>query len=467
MTDAILNRRSLLASAAAVMFTAAGGAVLAQTSRKPNFIIILCDDMGFGDIGPFGNTVIPTPNLDRMAREGALLTDYYAPANVCTPSRAGMLTGRQAPRVGLPRVLQPVDTIGLPASERTIATLLKPAGYKTALFGKWHLGHTGEHWPPTKFGYDHFYGLPYSHDQVPNGLFEADAGSDEIKSEPLDFKWEGVFKTTVETNVDFTSQIEYKLAAQAERFIEANRGGPFYVQLNISTPHLPEIPSAAFKGKSKAGPYGDTIMDIDAIVGHLLGRLREWKLEKDTLVIFTSDNGPWYWGSAGGLRDRKAGAGYDGGYHVPCIAWRPGWVPAGKRVTSVVSGMDFLPTFCAMAGVAVPTDRPIDGVNVTEVLHSGAPTPREELVLLSGTEVSAIRTDRWKYVALRQATLFGYDELYDMRADPSESYNVKLRHPDVVADMRKRFARAQAEFKQYAPATAPARAGAPPSAVRN
>ncbi|WP_245654108.1 sulfatase family protein [Novosphingobium rosa] len=446
-----LSRRSLLGGAAgmALMISTEGLAAVTRPRQKPNFIVILCDDLGYGDTGPFGNTRVRTPNLDRMAREGTVLSSYYAPANLCTPSRAGLLTGRYPVRTGLARaVIQAAEKRGLPRSEVTIAQALKPAGYASALFGKWHLGHTGDYWPPTHYGFDRFYGIPYSHDMVPLAIFDAHAGVAEVKQEPVDFAYPGALKVKpgVDDVANYTSSLEEKLYDQAAGFIESNKDRPFYLELALTTPHLPEIPSKDFKGRSKLGPYADTVEEIDAIVGKLLDTVQRLGLEKDTLVLFTSDNGPWYWGNVTPLRDRKGGAAYDGGYRVPMIAWRPGWIHAGARYDALCSGIDLLPTFCKLAGVAPPAGVTLDGIDITATLQNGTALDRE-VVLFQGPEVVGIRTQKWKYIRLMPYPLFGYDELYDVQNDIGESYNLVALHPDVLKDMRERFERAKAIFQ--------------------
>jgi arylsulfatase A-like enzyme len=384
-----------------------------------------------------------------MAREGAVLSSYYAPANLCTPSRAGLLTGRYPVRTGLARaVIQAAEKRGLPRSEVTIAQALKPAGYASALFGKWHLGHTGDYWPPTNYGFDRFYGIPYSHDMVPLAIFDARAGVAEVKQEPVDFSYPGALrvKPGVDDVANYTSSLEEKLYDQAAGFIEANKDRPFYLELALTTPHLPEIPSKDFKGHSKVGPYGDTVEEIDSIVGKLLDTVRRLGLEQDMLVLFTSDNGPWYWGSVGPLRDRKGGAAYDGGYRVPMIAWRPGWIHAGAHYDALCSGIDLLATFCKLAGVAPPAGVTLDGIDITATLRNGTAIDRE-VVLFQGPEVVGIRTQKWKYIRLAPYPLFGYDELYDVQNDIGESYNLSALHPDVLKDMRERFDRAKAIFQ--------------------
>jgi len=307
-----------------------------KKGRPPNFIVVLCDDLGYGDIAALGARRIRTPNLDRMVREGTLLTDFYAAANLCTPSRAGLLTGRYPIRTGLAyEVILSNDRRGLPQSEVTIAEALKPE-YATALIGKWHLGHVAPYWPPTVQGFDLFFGLPYSHDIMPLSLYESGPGV-ELTKEDVDFP-----------------QLQQRFYARAERFIEANRDRPFFLDLALSAPHLPSYPHPAHGGYSNAGAYGDVVEEVDALMGRLFAKLKDLGIERDTMVMFTSDNGPWFEGSPGDLRGRKGGAASDGGYRVPMIVRQPGVVPEGKRVNSIAMQIDLLPTLCAMAGKPLP-----------------------------------------------------------------------------------------------------------------
>ncbi len=441
-----INRRAVLSGTSALA-TAGLAAPLpaARPARKPNFVVILCDDMGYGDVEPFGGR-IPTPNLSRMAREGLAATDYYAPANICTPSRAGLLTGRYPVRTGLGyEVILAGDDRGLPLSETTIASALKPAGYATALVGKWHLGQVAPYWPPTGHGFDEFFGIPYSHDIEPLDLFQVKAGGEPQKV-PFDLH---------------TLQQQFHLAA--ERFIETNRDRPFFLELALSAPHLPEYPFRTYKGRTRQGAYGDVIVEIDAIVGRVLDKLRALGLDRDTLVLFTSDNGPWFEGSSGPLRDRKGGAGYDGAYRVPFIAWQPGTVPRGARTDSIMCGIDLLPTFCAMAGAPIPTGVELDGRDVSSILRTGAgPSPHDEILLFHNEDVVGVRTQKWKYVeqsfyraSLNDMVKRGYPQLYDAAVDVDESYSLAEGNPDVVADMRRRLAAAQSRFAPY-------RKGVPP-----
>jgi arylsulfatase A len=434
-----MKRRHFLgmSTAAIAALSLDGSAVFAAQKRKPNFIVILCDDMGFGDVEPMGGKTIKTPNINRMAREGTVLTDYYAPANICTPSRAGFLTGRYPIRTGLGyQVILQNDTRGLPLSEVTIAEALKPAGYVSGLFGKWHLGHVEPSWPPTKHGFDLFFGLPYSHDMKPLSIYTDNGPGVELTTEDVDFP-----------------QLQQRFYNRAEKFIEDNKDKPFFVELALSAPHLQNDPNPAHRGHSTAGAYGDVVEEIDAIIGKLTAKLKALGLDRDTLVILTSDNGPWYEGSAGGLHERKGGAGYDGGYRVPFVARMPGTVRAGKRSDAIAMGIDFLPTFCAMAGVALPAGVEIDGADISAVLTKGAATPHDQLLLFDNEDLVAVRTQRWKYIT---ATYYhGYlmplapnsPQLYDMKASIAEEYSAASQHPDALKDMQDRMKAAQAIFR--------------------
>ncbi len=431
-----MHRREMLAGVAASALAA--GAAGAKPVRPPNFIVVLCDDLGYGDVsGVYGPALIETPAIEAMAREGVVLTDYYAPANLCSPSRAGLLTGRYAVRAGLGyEVIMADDDRGLPLSEITIGKALKPAGYATALFGKWHLGHRGPAWPPTKHGFDAYFGIPYSHDMNPLALYESHAGSDEVKQSPVVY-----------------DRLQQDFYGAAERFIEAHKDRPFFVELALSAPHLPEHPHPGFDVGSVAGPYGAVVREIDSIVDRLLTKLRALKLEHDTIVVFTSDNGPWFEGSTGGLRDRKGGPGYDGGYRVPCIVWGPGRIPAGKRTSAMAMGIDFLPTFRAMAGLPPLDGVTLDGKDISAVLLNGAPSPHDQLILFDNETPIALRTQDWKYVggtvyrgARLPYSLLGYEELYHVKLDKAESYSVAATYPDVARAMKARFDQAVADF---------------------
>jgi len=405
-------------------------------ARKPNFVIVLCDDLGYGDVGAFGGKLIKTPNIDRMAAEGVCLTDYYAPANICTPSRAGLLTGRYPIRTGLGyEVIQQQEDRGLPLSEVTLPKALK-ADYGSGLFCELHLGHVGPSWAPPKLGFDTYFGIPYSHDMKQLALYESHEGSDVVVSMPADLP-----------------TLQQQFYAKAEAFMEAHHDRPFLVELALSTPHLPDISGAPFKGKSAAGGFGDMVEEIDSLMGRLMAKLKALKIDRETLILFTSDNGPWFEGSSGPLRERKGGGAYDGASRVPFIARMPGTLPAGRRIASMASGVDILPTLCAMAKVPLPTDVIIDGKDLTPVLMKGAASPHQEIILFDNENVVGIRTQRWKYVDRAYYRnmnlpfgLMGLDELYDLSIDPGENYSVASLHPEILSEMKGRFARAKATF---------------------
>jgi uncharacterized sulfatase len=435
-----MKRRLFLEQSALALASAAAGPwAKAAAKHPPNFIVVLCDDLGYGDIAAFGAKRIRTPHLDRLVRESTVLTDFYAAANLCTPSRAGLLTGRYPIRTGLAyEVILANDTRGLAQSEVTIAEALKPE-YATALIGKWHLGHVAPYWPPTQQGFDLFFGLPYSHDIKPLSLYESSGPGIELTKEDVDFP-----------------QLQQRFYARAERFIEDNRDRPFFLDLALSAPHLPSYPHPDHNGHSRAGAYGDVVEEVDDIVGRLLAKLKALEIERDTLILFTSDNGPWFEGSPGIFRGRKGGGANDGGYRVPCIVRQPGVIPAGREVSSIAMAIDLLPTFCGMAGKTLPAGVELDGLDITNVLRRGAASPHEELVLFDNENVVAIRTQRWKYVVNEyQRSSYvrlddkGYPQLYDMESVEPEQYSVAARQPEVLKEMQERLARAERTFAPY------------------
>lgn len=441
-----LHRRQVLKLLAAAAAAGMTGRAAAATKRAPNFIVVMCDDLGYGDIQATGGHTIRTPHLNRMAAEGLVLTDFYAAANLCTPSRAGFLTGRYPIRTGLARgVIMQNDSRGLQPAEVTIAEALKP-DYASALIGKWHLGHVAPYWPPTRQGFDLFFGLPYSHDMLPLSLYESNAAGVELTKEDVDYP-----------------RLQQRFYSRAEQFITQQRARPFFLNLALSAPHLPNFPAADHEGHSNAGLYGDTVEEVDALSGKLMALLKELEIDRDTLLIFTSDNGPWFEGSAGVLRQRKGGGAYDGGYRVPCIAHWPGTIPAGKKSSAIAMSTDLLPTFCALAGRSLPQDVMIDGRDISAVLTRMAVSPHDQLVLFDNEDVVGIRTQRWKYVAADYFRGYhmdiqtrGYPQLYDIQADPTESYSLAAREPVVLKDMQARLQRAR---EMFAPLRSEARSG--------
>jgi arylsulfatase A len=435
--SSITRRDALRFGGGLVGATLIGASALAAGGRRaPNFVIVLADDLGYGDLGSYGSKLIKTPHLDRMARSGLMMTDFYASANICTPSRAGLLTGRYPIRTGLAHeVIQAKDTNGLPQAEVTLAEALKST-HKSALIGKWHLGHVPPYWPPTTQGFDLFHGLPYSHDMKPLAMYTAEPGV-ELAKEDVQF-----------------DRLTQRFFDRGIRFIEDNKSDPFLLVLALTAPHVPLDPHPNHKGHSQAAAYGDIVEEVDTQVGRLMARLKALKLDKDTVVIVTSDNGPWFEGSAGSLRERKGAAGWDGGYRVPFIVWGPGRIPAGRKSSALAMNIDLLPTLLVQAGVAPPDGVTLDGRDLSDVWRKGGPSPHGELILFDNERVAAIRTDRWKFVARSYYRTYdlplarlGANLLFDVRADPAENYNLAAKHPDVVKDMRARLDRARAQFE--------------------
>lgn len=414
---------------------------------RPNFIVIFTDDQGYQDLGCYGSPDISTPNLDRMAQEGMRFTDFYAAAPICSPSRAALLTGCYPPRVGVTRVFFPKDDIGLSRSNSTIAEILKPQGYATACIGKWHLGHKPE-FLPTRRGFDSYFGIPYSNDMTIDP--EAKLAEDIVLREGVNVEGirSGSFRNTdtllmrdeevIEFPADQTT-ITQRYTRKAVDFIKTNRDKPFFLYLAHTMPHVPLAASPEFKGKSKRGLYGDTIEEIDWSAGKILDTLKELGLDSNTLVIFTSDNGPWLQfnedgGSALPLRDGKF-ATYEGGMREPCIAWWPGKIPAGVVCGEVASTIDFLPTFAGLANAQLPEEQIIDGKDIFPLLNGtpGAESPHDAFYYYAGEQIQAIRQGKWKLRYIEG----GQPELYDLESDISESNNLAVDQPDLVSSMKR------------------------------
>jgi len=420
--------------------------------RPPNIVVILCDDLGYGDVGAFGNPTIRTPNLDRMAAEGQRWTSFYVADSVCTPSRAALLTGRLPIRTGMfsdtRRVLFPDSAGGLPPSEITIAELLKARGYATTAIGKWHLGSQPEYLP-TKQGFDAYYGIPYSNDMDATFKFSTrDEYVNFMKNPKLEY-WNVPLmrnEQVVERPADQTT-ITQRYTDEAIKFINANKNKPFFVYLAHSMPHMPLFRSKNFENKSARGLYGDVIEELDANIGRVLDTLRQLKLDRNTLVVFTSDNGPWavfdeQGGSAGLLRGAKGGT-YEGGMREPTIFWRPGAIKPGV-VTDIGSTLDLLPTFCALAGAPTPSDRVLDGYDLSEVLQGKGRSPRQTMFYWRGSKLYAVRHGSFKAHFITQSE-YGADapvthatpELYNLDQDPSEKWNIAATRPEVIAEIRR------------------------------
>lgn len=429
--------------------------------RPPNFIVIYADDMGYADIGPFstkqGADRPQTPNLDRMAAEGMRLTNFYTAQAVCSASRAALLLGSYPNRVGIQGALNHTAKHGINRDELTIAEVLRPRGYASAIFGKWHLGH---HQPflPVHHGFDEYLGLPYSNDMWPHhperGAFFPDLplieGDDVAKLDPDQ------------------SQLTTWYTERAVKFIEAHRDRPFFLYVPHSMPHVPLFVSGKYRGKTPGGLYGDVIAEIDWSVGQILDAVKRTKLDENTLVIFTSDNGPWlsygnHGGSKGTFREGK-GTAFEGGVRVPFLARWPGRIPKGAVGHLPAMTIDILPTLAGLAGASVPADRIIDGRDMWPLLadQPGARAPHDVLYFYWGTELHAIRSGKWKvhlphpYQSLEAAGGDGRPgkyvrkeielSLFDLEKDAEETTNVADRNPEVVKMLLEHAERAREDL---------------------
>ncbi len=422
------------------MVAAVVSLILASQGRPPNIIQIVADDVAWDDIGCYGARDIKTPNIDRLAKEGVRFTNYYAPSPVCTPTRAALLTGCYAQRVSQPTVLFPDAKVGLNPEETTIAEALKPAGYATALIGKWHNGHLPQFLPPNQ-GFDLYFGIPYPNDMGPDRLtFTEPRVSREFPSIPL---YRGL--KVVEPSAQLASLPE-RFAAEAVKFIDANRGRPFLLHYaNIET-HIPWLTSRPFQYKSKAGVFGDAVQCLDWQVGQILNALEHNGLEKNTVIIFVADNGPlmsldWelegIYGHAATvdvrrkhrLRGGKYQNKYEGGSRVAGIAWGPGRVASGKVSSAIVTGMDWFPTLIGYAGARLPAAK-IDGVDLRAILEKGdGPDAHRAVFLYETYRLAAVRSGKWKLV-------FGKDiELYDLSRDVGEKSNVSATNPTIAKEL--------------------------------
>lgn len=440
-----MSRRAIWTGALVLLSMAA----YAHAAAQPNLVIILVDDMGYGDIGCYGSTLNRTPNCDRMAAEGMKLTSFYA-APVCTPSRAQLLTGCYAKRVSLPAVIFPAAKIGLAANEHTIADLLRQQGYATQCIGKWHVGDQVQ-FLPTRRGFDHYLGLPYSNDMGGewDGAPDAPPGK---RYPPLPLVRD---ETVIDTmNGDRQDRIEQIYTDEAVKFITDHKDRPFFLYLAHTAVHVPLHPGAAFKGKSRNGTYGDWVEEVDASTGRVIETIRALKLARNTLVIFTSDNGPWLTqgkdgGTAGPLRGGKGGT-YEGGMREPTIAWWPGHIPPRSVSDAVTGEIDLLPTFVKLAGGKIPTDNKIDGFDILPLLLGQTrQSPREVQYYFDGNELQAVRKGPWKMAIAPQheqnrpqgqpqpKSQPPFPKLYNLDSDIGERNDVAGAHPEVIEELQK------------------------------
>jgi len=449
MPDSVSRRDFLRSATAAALLGAACpwrlcGQAGATSAARPNFVIIFCDDLGYGDIGCFGAKGYITPNLDRMASQGVRFTDFHAATAVCSASRAALLTGCYPERVGILGALGPASKVGISDSEATIASVLKGAGYATAIYGKWHLGDSPQ-FLPTRHGFDEWFGLPYSNDMWPK---HPTNGAD-YPPLPL-YENEKV----VEYNPDQRNLTTW-YTQHAVSFIERNRERPFFLYLAHNMPHVPLYVSDKFAGATARGLFGDVIEEIDWSVGEVLETLRKNGLDQNTLVIFTSDNGPWlsygeHAGSAGPLREGK-GTLFEGGMREPCVMRWPGHIPAGGVCAELATTMDILPTLAGLAGAELPK-LPIDGRDIRPLIEGqpGAVSPTEAYYCYWMGELHGVRSGKWKlHVPHTYRTLHGrpggkggmpvpYDQdriemsLFDLESEVGETKDVAAEHPDIV-----------------------------------
>ena len=410
----------------------------AASARPPNVVVIFIDDMGYGDIGPFGATKQRTPHLDRMAKEGMKLTSFYA-TPVCSVSRAQMMTGCYGARVSVPGVYFPGQSVGLNPSEVTVAERLKEKGYATQMVGKWHLGDQPE-FLPTRQGFDHYLGIPYSNDMLKKSADTKIPVVPLLRDEKIAELMDG----------EGQRRMVELYTKEAVDFIGRNKDQPFYLYFAHNAIHTPIYPGAAFAGKSSNGRFGDWVEEVDWSVGQVLDALRSQGLDKDTLVVFTSDNGPWLTkgadgGSAGPLRGGK-GSTWEGGVRVPTLAWWPGRVPAGSVNDAVAATIDLLPTFVSLAGGTVPATPVIDGRDITSILlGQSKESAREAHYYFAGYNLQAVRQGRWKLAIAPQPEGNNLKKspkmadglrLYDLDTEIGEQTDVAAQHPEVVAKLK-------------------------------
>jgi uncharacterized sulfatase len=466
-----IPRRKCLAIAAGLWLVAVNALIAAERAESPNVIIILADDLGYGDLGCYGHPRFKTPSLDRMAAEGARLTHFNTPAPFCAPTRASLMTGRYPFRCGMTSNPAPdfggqFTELGLPASETTLAELLRGAGYAAGMVGKWHLGHAKKEFYPVRRGFDEYLGILYSNDMRPVQLIDGE----EVVEYP-------VVQTT----------LTKRYTARALDFIERNKDKPFFLYFAHAMPHKPLAAAEEFYKQSGAGLYGDVIAELDSSVGQVLAKLDELGLDENTLVIFTSDNGPWYGGSSGGLRGMKSTS-WEGGYRVPFIARWPGKIPAGHVSARPAVTMDVFATVLKAANIPVPSDRVIDGADILSLLTSEADGPHDVVFGLQGPRLATVRDARWKlhvlpanerrevdsrerwidprapdgvtllapyeqyqpadYPGIRTGDAPQAMALFDLESDPGEQHNVADKNPDVVKRLKAEYDAVANEFSE-------------------
>ncbi len=404
----------------------------AQADRPPNIVFIFADDLGYGDLGCYGATDIKTPHIDQLAQQGIRFTDFYSVSPVCTPSRYGLLTGRYPVRDGVHRgVFFPESWTGMDTAEITLAQVLQQRGYATGIIGKWHLGHHRQYLPLQR-GFDYYFGIPYSNDMEAVVYLRGN----EVVDEAVDQR----------QNVKTYTQ-------EALQFIEAHQEEPFFLYLPHAMPHVPIYASEEFQGTSQRGLYGDVIQEMDWSVGQIVSKLQALGLEENTMLVFTSDNGPWrtmieLGGSPGKLRAGKQTT-FEGGMRVPCLVqWKAGIKP-GQVIEGMHNMMDWFPTLAHLAGGQLPTDRPIDGEDISAVLQQGGKRKGQQLAYYSiyTGDLAAFRSGDWKLKLPMERPYggrYGFEGeeahgmlLFNLKEDPGEQQNLAEKHPEKVAQLQK------------------------------
>ena len=457
-------KSNILRIACCLVLLPLGAQLPSRAAELPNIVVIFTDDLGYGDIGRFGAKDIATPHLNRMAREGRRFTNFHVAQPVCTASRAALLTGCYPNRLGLHGALGPKSPVGLHRDETTLAELVETKGYATGMFGKWHLG-SAPQFLPRRHGFDEYFGLPYSNDMWP---YHPEAKPGTYPPLPL---IDGDAVADADVQPAEQKELTTRFAERAVDFIGRNKDRPFFLYLAPSMPHVPLFVSEKFEGESKRGLYGDVIMEIDWAVGEVLSTLRDHGLDEKTLVIFTSDNGPWlsygeHAGSAGKFREGK-GTIWEGGTRVPCIMRWPGKIAAASESDLMLMTIDLFPTIARLIGAELPQRR-IDGRDVWPLIAGAkdAQNPHDAYFFYHDrNQLQAVTRGRWKLVLPHTyRTLRGQPggregvpvkygtasvaepELYDLQVDPSEGRNVASEHPEVVRELQIHAERAREDL---------------------
>lgn len=451
---------TVLLTLAVLVTNAVTTALAEEASTPPNVVVIFIDDMGYADIGPFGAKGYETPHLDRMANEGRIFTDFYVTQAVCSASRAGLLTGCYNNRVGILGALGPGSKIGINDDEVTLAEICKQKNYATACYGKWHLGHHKK-FLPMQHGFDDYFGLPYSNDMWPYHPNVLHLPMEQrLKRWPHLPLIDGNEVVNPKVTGEDQEQLTTQYTERAVQFIESNKDKPFFLYVPHSMVHVPLYVSEKFKGKSDRGLFGDVMMEVDWSVGQILNTLREHQLDKNTLVIFTADNGPWlsygdHAGSAGPLREGK-GTMFDGGCRESTLMWWPGKIPAGTKCTTPAMTIDILPTVAHLIDAKLPNHK-IDGKNIWPLINGeqNAKSPHEAYFFYYGRQLQAVRMGKWKlHFPHGYRTMAGKPggtggiptkyssgtiglSLFNLETDIGETTDVKDKHPDIVAKMQK------------------------------